>query len=441
MKRYHQLIRHDGNKPLFHAIELSIAALGLGYPLHVHAEGMRGMGKTTIFRAAREILPRIQRITGCPYNCDPLHPTCPQHRHLSPQAIAALGWEEIPTPFLEISHAAKVGTVVGSIDLVRLTNAAHPAAAMLPGTLAQANRGVIFIDEINRLADTAPELTDVLLDVMGTRPGRLQIEEVGLPVVSLPLQVTVWAASNPDEEPGPLAQIRRQLADRFDCVVNMGRPDDVAVVQSILRQDESSAALTRKEALADLAALPPLGPDMERLLARLYVEFGLESLRALESLAMTARLSAVLSQKTCLEVEHLAAVVPLVLSHRCDMSTINGILRFLADYQCQQEAKAVEPQTIPMPAGNKMPPDNTAAVAAAWRQWWQKMRERLGFGRRRTATQPAASRQQSMAGRAGGSGATATNMGETGCAPPRPARSLEDLPLDNYVTKGPGDGT
>lgn len=441
MKRYHQLIRHDGNDPLFRAVELSIAALIQGYPLHVHAEGMRGMGKTTIFRAAREMLPRMQRITGCPYNCDPRHPVCPLHSNLSPQAIAALGWEEIATPFLEISHAAKVGTVVGSIDLARLTATDHPAAALLPGTLAQANRGVVFVDEINRLADTAPELTDVLLDVMGTRPGRLQIEEAGLPVVSLPLQVTVWATSNPDEEPGPLSQIRRQLADRFDCVVNMGRPDEVAVVQSILQQDASAATSPLTDILTHQVDLPALGPDMERLLARLYVEFGLESLRALESLAMTARLCAALGQKKSVDVEHIAAVAPLVLSHRCDLSTINGILQFLAESHRQQEAGEAKLPAASASVSDRPAANNTDKLAATWRQWWQKIRERLTFRRAHTASQSLTPRGQTTAGRlTRRGGATATSAGEP-VAPPRVARSLEDLPLDNYVTKGPGDGT
>jgi len=52
---------------------------------------------------------------------------------------------------------------------------------MLPGTLPQAHRGIVLVDEVNRLADTAPELTDILLDAMGTKPGRVQIEETVYP--------------------------------------------------------------------------------------------------------------------------------------------------------------------------------------------------------------------------------------------------------------------
>ena len=58
----------------------------------------------------------------------------------------------------EISHSAKVGTVAGSIDLARLTDSTNPAAQLLPGLIPQAHRGIIFIDEINRLADTSRRL-------------------------------------------------------------------------------------------------------------------------------------------------------------------------------------------------------------------------------------------------------------------------------------------
>ena len=186
-KEYHRLLRHSENEVLFLAVELSVLAAVSPTSLHLHAEGLRGTGKTSILRAARDVLPTIWRIAGCIYNCDPASPHCPEHRGLGHEDVAALGLERIGMPYLEISHSAKMATVVGSLDLKRLTDRRGPEAAMLPGILAQAHRGVVFIDEINRLADTNPEIADVLLDVMGTKPGRLQIEEAGLPRVELPV--------------------------------------------------------------------------------------------------------------------------------------------------------------------------------------------------------------------------------------------------------------
>ncbi|QIA27164.1 AAA family ATPase [Thermaerobacter sp. PB12/4term] len=258
MQDYASLIRHEGNRQLFEAVEMSIIAQLWGEPLHLHAEGVRGTGKTTILRAARRILPRIERIRGCPYNCDPQAPHCPLHAHWTPDQIAAHGTEWIPMPFREISPSAKVGTVTGSLDLGRLTDPGRPEAALLPGTLAQAHRGIVLVDEINRLADVAPELADCLLDVMGTKPGRLQIEETGLPPVEIPVRVAVWAASNPDEEPGPLEEIRRQLSDRFDLVLDVRRPGEPWLVKRILLLGE---ARTRALAEAARAAWADTGPN------------------------------------------------------------------------------------------------------------------------------------------------------------------------------------
>lgn len=238
MKIYTDLARHDGNSTLFEVVEMGIISMLWNVPLHIHSEGLRGTGKTTIMRAARQIMPPIVRIKNCLYNCDPENPHCPNHRHLSKEEVDSIGSEIIPRPFLEISHSAKIGTIAGSIDLQKITNSANPEAALLPGIIPQAHRGVIFIDEINRLADTSPEITDILLDVMGTKPGRVQIEETGLPVVELPVQVSVWAASNPDEEPGPLQEVRRQLSDRFDLVVEMGRTTSPDAIADILVQSE-----------------------------------------------------------------------------------------------------------------------------------------------------------------------------------------------------------
>ena len=230
MHCYDSLVRHEGNLGLFAAAEMSIVSTLAGRPLHVHAEGVRGTGRppSCALRPASSGHRKGQRV---PHNSRPTPPHCPQHRARQGLCLES---EWIPMPFLEISHSAKLGTVVGSIDLARLVSSGSPEAALLPGTIPRANRGILFTYEVNRLADTSPELTDVLLDVMGTKPGRVQIEESGLPVVTLPVECSVCAASNPDEEPGPLEDIRRQLSDRFDLCVEAGRTSDPWLIRRIL---------------------------------------------------------------------------------------------------------------------------------------------------------------------------------------------------------------
>jgi len=347
MKNYFQLARHEGNETLFDAVEMAVISSIWGVPLHLHAEGLRGTGKTTIMRTARDIFPQITRIKSCLYNCDPQKPHCPQHKGLSPSEIAEIGVEEIPMPFLEISHSAKIGTIVGSIDLAKITDPTNPTAAILPGIIPQAHRGVIFVDEINRLADTSPELTDVLLDVMGTKPGRVQIEETGLPVVEIPVQVSVWAASNPDEEPGPLQEIRRQLADRFDLVIDMGRTHDPDAIAEILKQS-SHARMSTPDALRDYTAMNQKArkdmqatalryvnldlPDFLRnYVARIYVKYDLESFRAIEAIQHAALLNCALRKRDTVLISDIVKVLPLALRHRVENEILTKIMNSSPD--------------------------------------------------------------------------------------------------------------
>ncbi len=338
---FSMLERYEGNEALFQTVMMSIVSSYAGEPLHLHAEGLRGTGKTTIMRAARGILPTITRIKGCIYNCDPLDPHCPKHRDLSASEIEAIGTEDIQMPFLEISHSAKVGTVAGSIDLARLTDISKPEAHLLPGLIPQAHRGIIFIDEINRLADTSPEITDILLDVMGNKPGHLQIEEAGLPAVDIQVRVSVWAASNPDEDPGPLEEIRRQLSDRFDLVCYMGRPDSVDIVANILEENSYSYRVrnVHKKEKRPLKSNEQgykrdvikwaenyqclYMPDFLRsYIARLYLKHNLESIRAIEAIQQAALLHAVLQGREKVLISDVNQVIPMALKHRVDGDTL-----------------------------------------------------------------------------------------------------------------------
>ncbi|MGI6129077.1 MAG: magnesium chelatase [bacterium] len=340
MRSYTSLVRHEGNKELFFFTELGVIGLAAGMPVHLHAEGLRGTGKTTILRSARSILPTVVRIKDCQFNCDPGNPHCPSHSYLTAEEKATLEREKVNTPYLEISHSAKIGTVVGSLDLKQLTNVDHPEAALLPGILPRAHRGIVLVDEINRLADTAPELTDILLDAMGTKPGRVQIEENGLPTVSLPLRASIWAASNPDEDPGSLADIRRQLSDRFDFMVHMGRPREVASLLEILNPDQSSVRFDREQKaddrlsqrLVEMASRVPIIeiPDVIlESLAEIYLNHNLESLRALEAVKTGAVLATARRGGYEVTWDDVLMVAPAALRHRLNPEQLETVLQDL----------------------------------------------------------------------------------------------------------------
>jgi len=444
MKRYNQLVRHSGNSQLFQAVELSATAMASGHPFHIHSEGLRGTGKTTILRAAAAILPPIIRVKHCIYNCDPSKPHCPEHRHLTPTELGLAGTEEVPRPFLEISHAAKVGTVVGSIDLGRLVDRNRPAAALLPGSILKAHRGVLFIDEINRLADTAPELADILLDVMGTKPGRIQVEETGLPTIDMAVAVSVWAASNPDEDPGALALIRKQLADRFDLVVNMGRPSDYQAVAAILAQHDGPGSRPTQTVVqsADFRNVA-VGEQIRSILAAVYIDFSLESLRAVEALETAARLAAVYRFRQAVEVDDIIQVAPLALGHRTDNATLSAILRYLQSIPVHPAALSISSGSGTAPRTPDFAVDNKAAKTTEV-SWWAKFWQNLSRRSRADPKSPKAGNRPEDGSRQAATGSAAVTpqiidpMTAQIVAPPKPARALAELPLEEYVA---GEGS
>lgn len=365
---WNEVIFHPGNEELKRFIELGILAAEAGVPVHFHVEGVRGTGKTTLIRAAKSCLPPIQRVSGCLYNCEPGQPHCPQHR-----AAGELSAETAPMPFLEISHSAKVGTVVGSIDLDRLTAAQQPEAALLPGTLPRAHRGIVFVDEINRLADTSPALVDVLLDVMGTKPGRVQIEETGLQTVEMPVSVSVWAASNPDEEPGPLQEIRRQLSDRFDFVIRIERPETPDTVKAIVNTANSTLPahefLFSRTVSSDFSSVG-VEEKVDEFLSQLYIRYRLESIRGIQAARLGARLHAALMGRKSAGFADLSAVLPAALRHRMDKPKLIEIAEAmrLATAEKRREEKTAQ-ANIRGEADNRP----KARYPALWKGLWQRL--------------------------------------------------------------------
>lgn len=362
---WHKIVFHPGNEELKRFIEMGVVAIRLGIPVHFHVEGVRGTGKTTLIRAAKSQFPTITRVADCLYNCDPKKPHCPDHLKMG-----EFEHETVATPFLEVSHSAKVGTLVGSIDLDRLTSHKNPAAALLPGTIPRANRGIIFVDEINRLADTSPALVDILLDVMGTKPGRVQIEETGLPTVEMPVNTSIWAASNPDEEPGPLQEIRRQLSDRFDFAIRIGRPEQAETVRAIIR-GEVQANFATKKTPARLNSLVSVAliEAADEFISNLYVRFRLESIRGVQAVRLATQLHALKQGKTSADFADMAAVLPAALRHRLEEPLLLEICEAMKDAAVNQQQKI----SVSAKCKGETNPSAAYRYPALWQGLWQRL--------------------------------------------------------------------
>jgi magnesium chelatase subunit I len=317
------VLAHKGIAQLKLFLSLAIIGTINGIPVHIHAEGPRGVGKTSTMRAIQPYLPTIKRIKGCLYNCDPTNPHCPEHRNLSISELATIGAEMIQMPLLELSANSKIGTALGSIDLRRITDTKHPQAYLLPGIIPQAHRGIIIVDEINRLAENSPQITDLLLQVMGTKPGIVQIEEPGFPVQSLPVQVSVWAASNPDEEPGPLHEIRRQLADRFDFTVmakGLREKEEYKLFFRQQLQDQVKVATDFAKYKTDLnreyILKAELAGEFTDRIAQLLSTYKVESIRAINAIILGLKLSAIQRGNKEPDAFDLDRIMQAALCHR-----------------------------------------------------------------------------------------------------------------------------
>ena len=158
--------------------------------------GHRGTGKSTAVRALADLLPPIEVVAGCPYNCDPAEP-CPNCLTNDDRSS-----QSVPVPVVELPLGATEDRVCGTIDIERAL--ASGRKVFDPGLLARANRGFLYIDEVNLLED---HLVDLLLDVAAT--GRNRVEREGISVEH-PASFVLIGSGNPEE-----GDLRPQLLDRF----------------------------------------------------------------------------------------------------------------------------------------------------------------------------------------------------------------------------------
>lgn len=218
--------------------------------------GEKGTAKTTLVRGLTALLPGIAVVSRCRFSCDPAapDPTCPDGPHPSGAAE-----EYRPARLVELPLGATEDRVTGSLDVPRVLAGAPTAEAFVPGLLAQAHRGILYVDEINLLPD---HLVDVLLDAAATGVTTVEREGVSLRHASRFLLV---GTMNPEE-----GELRPQLQDRFGLAVAVvASPDPAqraAAVRARLRHDLQPAA--------DVAAYEPVSQELTSGLAAARTRLG-----------------------------------------------------------------------------------------------------------------------------------------------------------------------
>ena len=272
--------------------------------------GDRGTGKSTAVRALAALLPKMRAVVGCPYQRDPA---------LEPGGGAGLKTHLVPVPVVDLPLGATEDRVVGALALERALS--QGIKRFEPGLLARANRGFLYIDEVNLLED---HLVDLLIDVAAS--GENVVEREGLSVRH-PARFVLVGSGNPEE-----GELRPQLLDRFGLSVDVRTPADIASRVEVIRRRDNferdpaafietwakAEAKLRRRIVAGRERLPEVTvPDaaLERA-AQMCIALGTDGLRGELTLIRAARALAAIEGDAVVGDTQLRRVAPSALRHR-----------------------------------------------------------------------------------------------------------------------------
>jgi len=275
--------------------------------------GDRGTGKSTAVRALAALLPQITAIKGCPINAETKKdvPEWAELTRFEPHQRA--------TPVIDLPLGVSEDRVTGALDIERALTQGEKA--FQPGLLAQANRGYLYIDEVNLLED---HIVDLLLDV--AQSGENLVEREGLSIRH-PARFVLVGSGNPEE-----GELRPQLLDRFGLSVEVTSPktieERIAVIERRDAFDQNQKRFLSKwkpqelkvraaiiDARAALAKIKKTKAVL-RDCAELCLALGADGLRGELTLLRASRALAAYEGQTSIQRAHLKAVAPLALSHR-----------------------------------------------------------------------------------------------------------------------------
>ncbi len=286
----------------------------------VLVSGHKGTGKSTAVRALAEILPNIEVVKGCPYHCAADDPSL----MCSSCAESYRGGKTLPTemrsmPLVELPLSATEDRVVGTLHIEQTLKTG--TRNFEPGLLAAANRGILYVDEVNLLDD---HLVDILLDAAAS--GINVIEREGISFAH-PARFMLVGTMNPEE-----GELRPQFLDRFGLSLSVNSIMDPGLRAQIVSRriafdsDPRSfvADNTREEALIaeqirvarDLLPSVSIPQRMIALAVQLSVEVQAQGHRAEIAIIKTARALAAFLENKQIGRQHIAEAARFVLLHR-----------------------------------------------------------------------------------------------------------------------------
>ncbi|MFA1611600.1 VWA domain-containing protein [Halobellus rubicundus] len=277
--------------------------------------GEKGTAKSTAVRALRDLLPEQRAVADCPYGCPPDDPSrqCADCRERTDPPTATRS-----VPLVTLPLGATRDRVVGTLSVADALGGDHEFD---PGLLARANRGFLYVDEVNLLDD---HLVDVVLDAAASGSNRVERDGVS---VRHPADFTLVGTMNPEE-----GDLRPQLRDRFGlCATVTGcedLDDRVAIVERALGEDTSGTdveeesgttvgelrdRLRRASDRLDDVTLPT---EFAREIAELCRDAGLDGHRGDIATARAARTIAALDGRMRVIEPDVRRAAELALPHR-----------------------------------------------------------------------------------------------------------------------------
>jgi len=274
--------------------------------------GDRGTGKSTAIRALAALLPKIDVVTGCAYNCSPNDRPAGLCSQCSTGNMQ-MDVSQSPLPVVDLPLGATEDRVIGALDIEKALHAGEKAFE--PGLLARAHRGFLYIDEVNLLED---HIVDALLDVAAS--GENVVEREGLSIRH-PARFVLVGSGNPEE-----GELRPQLLDRFGLSVDITTPTDVASRVQIIKlrdtfekdragfrkkwQRKETALRKKIEAARSHIASVETPDSVLEFAATLCLKLGTDGLRGELTLLRAARALAALEGSENASIAHMRALHP-----------------------------------------------------------------------------------------------------------------------------------
>lgn len=291
--------------------------------------GDRGTGKSTTIRALADLLPEIEIVTGDPFNS---HPDDPD---LMSEEVRSK-WEEeeeLPraqqkVPMIDLPLGATEDRVCGTIDIEKALS--EGVKAFEPGLLAKANRGLLYVDEVNLLDD---HLVDVLLDSAAS--GWNTVEREGISIRH-PARFVLVGSGNPEE-----GELRPQLLDRFGMNVEVRTVRDpelrVKIVEQRSEFDQAPQDFTAQyqqqqtelqQKIVQAQTLLPqvqMEYDLRVKVSQVCGELDVDGLRGDIVTNRAAKALAALEGRTEVTVEDIRQVMPFCLRHRLRKDPLESV--------------------------------------------------------------------------------------------------------------------